>query len=255
MNAAFVYFYDEFLSLPRYERDLSLLENELAVKGISGAIVRLTIFRDDLSTVKDRVANGAKNLIFVGNDATIEKMMRLVPDNPDLTLGFLPLVERSAMGRLLGMPSGAPGADVVAARLVETVDLGRVGDRFFLTECVVTAPQAQLEIEGAYRLAPLAGGAIAVRNLGSPTAEGNPLADPKDGRLEAVIQAPVTIKNGFWNKQELTETRIPFTFGRILSKKQISVFVDGKEFIGTEFPLGIAPRRLKIITGRNRRLV
>jgi len=254
MNAAFVYFYDEFLSDPRYERELSLMENELAVRGISGTIVRLTVFRDDLSTLKNRISNGAKNLIFVGNDATIEKMMRLVPENPDLTLGFLPLMEKSAMGRLLGMPAGAQGVEVLAARLVETIDLGRVADRYFLTECVVTGAGAQLEIEGQYRLAPLVGGAIAVRNLGSPTAEGNPLADPKDGKLEAVIQAPISTKSGLWNKQELTETRIPLTFGRILAKKQISVFIDGKEYIGTEFPLGIAPRRLKIITGRNRRL-
>jgi len=254
MNSAFVYFYDDFLGSPRYERDLSLIENELAVKGIAGTIVRLTVMRDDVGSIKDRISNGAKNLIFVGNDLTVEKMMRLVPDNPDVTLGFIPIDETSKIAKLLGMPSGQPGVDVIAARLVEIIDLGTVGNRHFLTECLVLNGQAELEIEGKYRLAPKNGGAIAVRNLGSLSQNNRIAADPKDGFLEAIIQAPVGKRPGWWKKSELSETKIPFKFGRMIAKQQIPFYIDGKEYLGTEFSLGIEPKRLKIITGRSRRL-
>lgn len=255
MNPAFAYVYDDFLSDSRFERDISLIETELARRGIEGRIARLAMFRSAKEMVTDLCQQGVKNVVFVGNDRTLEKMMWFLPDL-DLTVGYIPVCQPAQVAGLLGIPVGAGAVDVLAARLVEVLDVGRLEDRYFLTEVVLPSTIACIEIEGQYRASPATGGAIAVRNLGSVDPSGGASADPKDGLLEAVIQTqgPGKPALGLWGKPGLSETRIAFRYGTIISKEPIDVFVDGHVLNGFTFHVEIRPKKLRIITGRERKV-
>lgn len=253
MNPAFAYVYDDFLSDRRYEKDLSTLETELSRRGIEGRVVRLAMFRSAKEMVSDLVKIGVKNVVFVGNDDTLQKMMWFLPDL-DVTVGFLPLAEPSAVARMLGIPLGTGAIDVLAARLVEVLDVGRLNDRYFLTEVVVPSTMASLNVENRFRVSPSEGGAIAVRNLGMMGEDGRSNADPKDGLLTAVVQTSPEGKNAWpWKKTELKETRLFLKTGSIESKEPIDVFVDGHALNGFQFQLSIVPSKLKIITGREKK--
>ncbi len=253
MNAAFAYVYDDFLSDRRFERDLGLIETELARHGIEGRIVRIALLKGSKDLIRDLVHDGVKNIVFVGNDRTLEKMMWFLPDL-DVTVGYLPINGPAQVAELLGIPVGAASVGVLAARLVETLDVGKVNDRYFLTEVMLPETGAALEIEGRYRVSPSALGAIAVRNLGGSLEKGKVApADPKDGLLEAVIQTrPDTKSQMPWNKGPLQETHIPLSFGAIMSNEPVSVFVDGQVIKGNHFVLSIIPKKLRIVTGRRR---
>ena len=250
MNPAFAYIYDDFLSDRRFERELSILETELARRGIEGQVARLAMFRSARETIIDLAVAGAKNIIFVGNDRTVEKMMWFLPD-VDVTVGFIPLTEPVNIAMLFGIPVGLPAADVVAARLVETIDVGKLDDRYFLTEVIVPSTVAALEVEGRYRVSPAVGGAIAIRNLGSVSGKTPVGADVKDGWLEAIIQTK-TNEEGWFSQSPLNETTIRLKHGSILSKEPIDVFMDGHTVNGFSFRLSIVPNKLKVITGKGR---
>jgi hypothetical protein len=198
---------------------------------------------------------GVKNIVFVGNDHTLLKAMWFLPD-VEATVGYLPVTGPAPVAALLGIPVGASAVDVLAARLVEQLDVGRLDDRYFLTEVVIPSTVAAVEIEGQYRIRPSEGGAIAVRNLGGVTPEGEASADPKDGWLEAVVQIQSersTVKK-LLKKPALAETKIPLRFGAIISEEPIEIFVDGAAMNGFRFALSIIPKRLKVITGRGRKI-
>lgn len=253
MNPAYAYVYDDFLSDRRYENDLSTLETELSRRSIEGRVVRLAMFRSAKEMVSDLVRVGVKNVVFVGNDQTLQKMMWFLPDL-NVTIGYIPLSEPSVVAGLLGIPLGMGAIDVLAARLVEVLDVGCLNDRYFLTEVVIPATTASLNVENRYRIRPAIGGAIAVRNLGMMGADGRSSADPKDGLLTAVVQTAPDKKRGWpWKKSELNETKIFLKEGSIESAEPIDVFVDGHPINGFSFHLSIVPAKLKVITGREKK--
>lgn len=255
MNPAFAYVYDDFLTDRRFERELSMVESELARRGIEGQIARLAMFRSAKEMVTDLVRVGVKNIVVVGNDTSLQKLMWFLPDLA-ITVGYLPMTEPTFVAQLLGIPVGVPAVEVLAARLVEILDVGKFDDRYFLTEVVLPTTLASIEVEGKYRVSPSEGGAIAVRNLGSVVAGGKSNADPKDGWLEAVIQSgePPKGYRRFLSRGDVTQTRIFLREGRLLSHNPMELFVDGQTMSGCEFRLSIVPNKLRIITGRQRQL-
>ncbi|MBM3204986.1 hypothetical protein FJZ48_03345 [Candidatus Uhrbacteria bacterium] len=250
MNPAFAYIYDELCSERRLEKDVSLLETELSRRGIEGRIVRLAMFRQPKDVVFELMRGPVKNLVFVGNDLTLQKMMPFLPD-VDVTFGYISLSPPSALAQHLGIPFGAAGVDAVAARLVETLDVGKINDRYFFTEVVAPEMRASLDIEGRYRLQPAEGGAIAIRNLAGTSGKG--CSHPQDGKLEAFIQARVEPKGiAFWKKSALSESHIFFTHGTLSSEKAIELFVDGQSIRGNSFSLSVLPRKIRMITGKQK---
>lgn len=249
MNPAFAYIYDEFLADRRFERDLAFLETEVARRGIEGRIVRLAMFRQPKDILKDLTAANVKNIIFVGNDQTLEKMMWFLPDM-QATFGFVPMVNECALAALLGIPQGAGSVDVLAARLVETVDIGKINDRYFLTEAVMPNTKASVDVEGKYRMSPVDSGAIAIRNLAGNVGSA---AHPQDGKLEIIIQTRTADQPfKFWQKGSLHESRTLLTHGSIQASKSIEVIVDGQPMHGAHFTLSVVPRVFKMIIGKQR---
>lgn len=250
MNPAFAYIYDECLSDRRFERDLGLIETELARRGIEGRIIRLAMFRQPRDVIFELARGSVKNLIFVGNDQTLEQMACFLPD-VNLTIGYLPMVP-SKLAPLLGIPDGVGAVDVLAARLVDHLDMGKINDRYFLTEVVVPETRAALEIEGRYRMSPHEGGAIAIRNLAGASLQGGGCARPEDGLLEGVIQARVATGARFWKRHTLSESRVYFQEGKIIADKKVQIFVDGFSMQGNSFSLSILPKKIRMITGKQK---
>jgi hypothetical protein len=181
--------------------------------------------------------------------------MWFLPDL-DVTIGYVPVAEPSRVAELLGIPVGPTAVDVLAARLVEILDVGKLDDRYFLTEVVLPSTMARVEIDGQFTISPSDGGAIAIRNLGSVTGQGIASADPKDGWLDVVVQTKTAQKGmaRLLKKDTLTQTVIPLRQGAILSDEPVDVFVDGHVVNGFRFSLTIVPKKLSVITGRNRKI-
>ncbi len=248
MNPAFAYVYDETLADKRWEREVQQIENELARRGIEGTTARASALCEAKQLVKGFVGQGVKNLILVGPDRLLQTVIPMLPD-VDVTVGFLPLGP-SLIGSLLGIPSGPKAVDVIAARLVERLDLAQVNGRPFLLE--VTAPNtiAGIDVGGDYRLRPSVRGAIAIRNLAGGGASGI-AANPMDGELEIVLQAESQEGRGWvWKKKVLTETKVFLKAGTMHAEQPFQVFIDGEAFMGTTFAFSVLPNKLKLITGR-----
>jgi len=259
MNPVYAYIYDDFLSDRRYENLLASLETRLASLGLSGRIGRLALFRSAQELVQDFVDQGAKNIIIVGNDDTLNKVMWFLPDL-NVVVGYIPLTQPADIANLLSIPKGLPACEAIGARLIEQLDMGKLGDRYFLTEAVFEQSTAKLEVHGSFSLSLIRGGTIRVCNLGGILEAGQSLADAKDGYLEVrmIPHHDMDIKSRIWNRlgmQSPAETSMYFKSGTIISTQPIEVHADRFAMSGFRFPVQIVPRKLKIITGRMHRVI
>lgn len=254
MNANYAYIYDDFLSDKGFEREVASFETRLNTFDLAGRIGRLALFRSAKDLVEGMVRQGVTTVVVVGNDGTLDKTMWFLPDL-NVTVGYIPLVGPSAVAKLLGIPVGVGSCDVLAARLIETIDMGRIDDRYFLTEVSLPATLASLEIEGQYRVTPVNGGSLAIRNLGGRTSANMTNADPTDGWLEAVITPQDGEKSSaFWKRQQTqTETHLMLRHGILSSKDPMEAHVDNHAVSGFRFEVSIVPKKLRLITGRGRR--
>lgn len=254
MNPSYVYVYDDFLTDRGFEREVAALETYVSGLGMSGRVGRLTLFRGAYDLVRGLVDEQVTTIVVVGNDSTLDKTMWFLPDL-NATVGYIPITKPSVVADLLGIPCGLRACDVLAARYVETLDMGKLDDRYFLTEISIPATLAGIEIEGKYTVSSRYGGALSIRNLGGLDQKEMDPADAQDGMLEAVI-APERPegKGPLWKRVGAeAPTRIVFDRGKIVSKDPVEAFVDNHVMNGFEFNVSAVPKAMKMITGRGRR--
>ncbi|MFZ2803871.1 MAG: hypothetical protein WA001_01485 [Patescibacteria group bacterium] len=252
-EGSYAFIYDDIVNDRKYERELAAIELRLTSLDIQGRVARLSLFRSAKDLVESMVGHGVTTLVIFGNDRSLDKMMWFLPDM-NVTVGYVPIAGPSDVASLLGIPIGVAACDVLSARLVETVDMGRIDDRYFLTEISITGSTAAVDIEGRYRVSSLHRGTISIRNLGRVHAEGQPQSDAKDGMLEVVIASGPEAVSRKRHAVEPAETRILIRSGEIISADPVDVRVDDHVLNGFHFSLGVAPSKLKFITGRSRKL-
>lgn len=254
MNSSYVYIYDDFVLDRNFEREVASLETELSTYGMSGQIGKLTLFRGAHDLVRGLVKDDVTTVVIVGNDSTLDKTMWFLPDL-DVTIGYIPITQPSAVADLLGIPCGVKACEILAARYVETIDMGKMNDRYFLTEVSMSQTLAGIEIEGEYTVSSQHGGSLSIRNLGGLNNKKMDFSNAQDGLLEAVITPQAVKEKRFsWKrKTEYDPTRIAFKDGKIISKDPVEAFVDNHVVNGFEFSVSVVPKALKMITGRVRR--
>jgi hypothetical protein len=251
MNPAYAYIYDDFLIEQPYQDVLDALETKLASLGLGGRIGRLTLFRNAQELVEDFVRQGVKTIVIVGNDDTLDKVMWFMPDL-SVTMGYIPLAKPSGIADLLNIPTGLAACDVLSARLIETLDVAKLNDRYFLSEVTFENTTATLSVDGQFSLSLTGGGDLSIRNLGR--AAGNNLADAQDGLLEAVFIPKVpNMKTRLWTRLKVLppqETKVTFKTGEIVSQQPLGGQADRFAVSGFKFSVSIVPQKFKIIMGR-----
>lgn len=244
MTSSFAYVYDERLAEPKFQRDLSLFEADLASAGIGGRIARLSLFRKIKDTVEDFVRDGIRHVVIVGDDGTLLRMMWFLPELP-VTIGFVPLIGPSAFSDVFRIENVSDAIKACTARRTETFDVGKVGDKFFLTKVVIPDTRAELEVDGRFRLRPTEGGTIVVSNFGE--------GDPCDGTLDVRVKPSAPVRASFWGaaRTESPETVLRLTEGFVRSEEPVTLLVDGQTLQGTSFKIGVLPKRIKFLVGKD----
>jgi hypothetical protein len=241
----YYYVYDEFVQDRKYEKELFQIENRLTDLGISGKIGRLALFKDPCELIKDEIRRGINTVILVGNDSTVDKVARIMSD-VKVTFGLLPLDEQNNIfGKILGMPCGLPACDVISARIIRELDVGRINDRNFLSRILIPETNVAIRCESDFSISPSNKGDIEIRNWGTIDNKEQLLGNPEDGLFDLVVHAQI-------DKKRKESTTLQIKNLDIRTKEQIPIFVDGERINGNSFKIKMAPRGSKWIVGKER---
>lgn len=104
--------------------------------GILGEFVKSIGKGDVEKLTKIGIEKGFKTIVAVGGDGTINEVINGIKDT-DITLGIVPVGGTNELAKILGIPDWQSALNVLAARKTEIVDLGKIGDRLFVTNISV----------------------------------------------------------------------------------------------------------------------
>ncbi len=246
----YYYIYDDFVQDKRYEKDLMRIENRLADLDIAGKIARLALFKQADELIADEVKRGVKTVIAVGNDATVFKVLDAVVDS-GVIFGVIPIGSDNNVARMLGIPDGLAACDLLANRLTEKLDLGKINGYRFVTGVSFPKMKPEMVVDKSYIVTPTGPGHIQIRNLAIGDVKGNDeVADPRDGKLEMVVSVSGGLKLRRKNKfssSVLSMKRLAFN-----TKEPVTVVADNRKVRGTKFRIQAEKAKLKVIVGKDR---
>ena len=248
----YLYLYDPLLNNKRYGNLLAKIETRLTDLGVGGKIFRLSPLRDTNKLLLDEVKNGIKTVVVVGNDRSFAEVIN-VAAKLDITLGIIPVGPNNKIAKMLGLSSPEEACNIIAARIVEKVDLGKANGVYFLSSISVAPGSLTIDCEGKFRLTPQDQDQISICNLkpGGSTAGLDGHCNPKDGWLEVIIE-PAAVR-GFFKKQAPGQASIvPFKELAIHSRESLPVVTDGKKVLKTPVEIKVVPKKLKVIVGKDR---
>lgn len=248
----YLYLYDPLLNNKRYSNLLAKIETRLTDLGVGGKIFRLSPLRDTNQLLIDEVKNGIQTVIVVGNDKSFAEVIN-VAAKMDVTTGIIPIGPENKIAKILGISSPEEACNIIAARIVERVDLGKANGVYFLSSITVAPGNLTIDCENKFRLTPQAEDQISICNLKPilTTARPGGHFNPRDGWLEIIIE-PAALK-GFFRKSAVGQSSVvPFKEIAIRSRESLLVTTDGKKILKTPVEIKIVPKKLKVIVGKER---
>lgn len=243
----YVYIYDDYLNKNKYTRTLNKLEIRLTDLGLSGKIVRLGAIKNVRDLIQHEIKTGAKTIVAVGNNGTLNKIISSVIDNSlydffqkNILLFIIPIGENNSIAQSLGIRKDeAP--EVLLARRIEKIDIGTVGKQYFLNKAVLSGSSASIEIEKNYTIELEDRGEIEIINLAnSEDLKLGLISDPRDGQLDVYAKGK--------NK---AHTRLKAHKIRVLSKDQVLTLDESMEISGPA-EIGVIQNKLNFIVGKER---
>lgn len=256
----YTYVYDSFVTEKRNERALARIETRLTDLGISGRIERLTMFKNVREIAADAAARGCETIVAVGNDETVGRLIDAV-GNHDMAFGVIPVGDGPhAIADLLGVHEGFEACNILSRRVIQTVDLGRINDHYFLSSVHIPRTRAAVSCNGQYEVIPTEDNEIQICNLAPlALAEGGTMtvSSPRDGFLDTVFRpAPSRglFSRFFRAKEEASKpTVVPVRFLHVKHASPVTVIRDGQRLSSSSLRIEILPKRLKVVTGKDRK--
>ncbi len=221
------------------------MEIRLTDLGLNGKIIRLGGIKNIKGTIQNEIKLGAKTIIAVGNNQTINKIIGAIIDTEiygdfqkKTLLGIIPIGEDNSIAASFGIKNIEEACNILLARRVEKIDLGLVGSYYFLNQASIQSAGAILEIDD-YTMEINERGEVKVINLLSDAKE-TIKSNPHDGKLEILIR---TRKN---DETFLTTNNFK------ISNHDHKLILDGVVEIDTPVEIGIMKDKVSVIVGKDR---
>lgn len=148
----YLYLYDSFLNNPRFNNKLVKIETRLTDLGIGGKISRLSPLKNLRELIDEEVKAGVKTVVAVGNDKTLVEVINVMA-KCRVVLGYIPIGEQNSAAKILGIPVEEKACDVISARKIERIDLGKINGNYFLGDIKIIEGPVTLECEEKYQVA------------------------------------------------------------------------------------------------------
>lgn len=255
-----IFIYDEFLAQKNFQSVLNRVEVRITDLGLNGKIIRLGAMKDVREAVRTEILRGAKTIIAVGDDATVNRVINAMIgiDEGELPLGPVPFAvipigkRQNFIAGALGVPENEKANEILSARRIERLDLGKANDHYFLSSASIKNKNTTLEIDQNFTLEIAESGSINIVNLQTANLSlpGAVKPDPRDGSLELIIDVK---KNRLLKRPAGQSGQSVFPFKRLyLKNPSLPLIMDGAVNLSTPATIVLAEKKLPVIVGRSR---
>jgi len=240
----YTYIYDDFTNQSKFSKLLYKIEKRLTDLGLNGKIIRLGISKDLNAAVENEIKQGTKTFVAVGNDQTVSRLTTALANNQNdekhrISLGIIPLREKeNKIADLLGIKDVNDACDILLSRRLETFNLVRVNNDFFIFNAYIEASDTMLEINKNYIIQNLKPALVEIINSPIKTEGG-------DNSYGSNLKLKITSKEGesFFSFKEL-----------IAANKKASMIIDWAREVKTPVKIMPSDEVIKFIVGKDRKI-
>ncbi|MDP3741326.1 MAG: diacylglycerol kinase family protein [bacterium] len=269
-----------------FERIQGRLSNLLSENRIEGETYRVTSIRTIELLIDQAMGAEAKTIIVVGSDGSLNRAINaLVKKDSDITVGYIPLDPENSLGKILGISTDIEEAvKTLAGRLIANLDLGKVGEHYFLSHVdlgnnsFVETDSGFLGLSGylAFRKYDPFKIELAMQDLYTATSEvmaaqiincrnnegcKQKLGDPTDKLLDILILPKLSSTQVFRYRRELATGCLDNVPGStvmhakkvdILGPRKLPISVEGQVYTKAPATVTVAKEKIKMIVGKSR---
>lgn len=256
----YIYIYDSFVNQKNYDKILARIETRITDLGLSGKIVRMGIMTSVHDVIDSEIKKGAYNIVAVGNNNILSQALNSIAKlsasghNKNITLGFIPIGQKdNEVAATLGISQEENACNVLSARRIKTLDLGKVNDNYFLTTAKITTEGTKVEIDENYSIEINEDGEVMVINLPmiDSLAPENISSNAEDGKLELFINTKKIKK--LLSCRPTHPNKSCFSFNTIsISNSKHFLKLDECLKIETPVKISIAKEKINLIVGKDR---
>jgi len=257
-----IYFYDSFVNQTKFENSIAKIETRMTDLGLNGRIIRLGVMQNLFSAVENEIKRGAKSLVAVGDDNTFSQIINAVAAlmsanqiGQNIPIGIIPIGGKSdnQIASALGMCNDLESCDILSARRVEQIDIGKANNHFFISHAIIGTKNTVLEIDENYSIEIHGDGEIRIINFNTsnyslPT---NVKPSPQDSILELVISTSESKKFLKLYKKDNSQSIFSFNNLNIINNSQ-QIELDNSLKVDMPARISIANIKIPIIVGKDR---
>ena len=240
-----VYIYDDYLNSGRYNKLINRTEIRLTDLNLNGKIIRLGGIKNIKGAIQNEIKLGAKTIVAVGNNQTINKIIGSIIDNDTYDdfqkktlLGVIPIGNDNSIAASFGIKNEIEACNILLARRIAKIDLGLIGGHYFLNQVTIPSSGTFLQI-GDYTLESQEKGEVLIINLLSDS-HSRIKSSPHDGLLDIYIKT---------HKKD--ESYISAQSVKV-SNPDFKLVVDDVMEMATPAEIGIMRNRVNVIVGKDR---
>jgi diacylglycerol kinase family enzyme len=243
-----IYIYDDYLNKSKYNRILNKVEIRLTDLGLNGKIIRLGAIKNIRDVIQNEIKNGAKTIVAVGNNQTVNKIIGSVIDNElygffqkNILFSIIPVGDDNSIADSLGIKKEEEACNILLARRVKKIDIGLVNNYYFLNKATIDSQGSVIEINGEYTIESEEKGTISIFNLkSSANDDKNIKVNPVDGKLD------IYIKNRNKDLSFLSVDKLK------ISNSEKPLLLDDIIEIKTPAEITVISGKLNVIVGKDR---
>lgn len=149
-----VYIYDSYVNQKKYDKTVAKIETRITDLGLNGKIVRIGMLNSIYDIIENEIKKGAKTIVVVGNNnilnQAINSLASLAKKNilHNTPLGIIPIGDKNNhISKHMGVKSTEEACNIIAARRIQTIDLGQINEHFFLTQVTIPSSGTSVDID------------------------------------------------------------------------------------------------------------
>ncbi len=240
-----VYIYDDYLSKSKYNKAVNRVEIRLTDLALNGKIIRLSGIKNIKGAIQNEIRLGAKTIVAVGNNQTVNKIIGAIIEadiyddfQKNTLLGIIPVGSDNSIATSFGIKNEEEACNILLARRIEKIDLGLVGEYYFLNEARINGAETKICLDD-YQIELQEKGEIRIINLLSEKANSIG-SNPHDGLLDVLISS-----------KRKDQTLLRLDKFRVESSKE-KILLDGVIEVKTPVKIGVVKNCINIIVGKDR---
>jgi len=144
-----IYIFDQYLNQKKYERIVAKIETRLTDLGLNGKNCHVGPLKSLRSIVVEELRNTPKTIVAVGNNGTLNQVINSIGES-DAVVGIIPVGGNNSIAESFGIKDEDQACNVLSARLMEKIDLGKINNQYFLSNARISNKETILEIKGKY---------------------------------------------------------------------------------------------------------